>query len=264
MYGYNNGYLSTITDCAGRVYTVNYIENTGKVGSITAPDGKIVTFAYNNDRLESITYADGTKTTFQYNSNGLINYVHQSDGSKILYTYKANKVSRIVEYGTSGSQGNYMRIAYNNDNTTTFTDKRDRYETYTFNNAGETISVINDNGYIISTDGANSLSAVSGYEDFTKNYFVNSNADSMNNYTVKRWNSSNTAVASIGNSADDVNGEKEYYLGTGSLKISQSSASDITTVFQTVNASALAGTSVTFSAYLKQMILNSILRKVYY
>ena len=251
VYGYNNGYLSTITDCAGRVYTVNYIENTGKVGSITAPDGKIVTFAYNNDRLESITYADGTKTTFQYNSNGLINYVHQSDGSKILYTYKANKVSRIVEYGTSGSQGNYMRIAYNNDNTTTFTDKRDRYETYTFNNAGETISVINDNGYIISTDGANSLSAVSGYEDFTKNYFVNSNADSMNNYTVKRWNSSNTAVASIGNSADDVNGEKEYYLGTGSLKISQSSASDITTVFQTVNASALAGTSVTFSAYLK-------------
>jgi len=251
VYGYNNGYLSTITDCSGRTYTINYIANSSKVESITAPDNKTVAFAYSNDRLESISYADGTKTTFQYNSNGLISYVHQSDGSKFLYTYNSGKVSRIVEYGTTGTQGNYVRISYNNDNTTTFTDKNSRQETYTFNNAGETISVINDSGYIIGLDNADSLLATYGYEDFTKNYLVNSNADSMNNYAVKRWNASNSAVTSIGSSADDINGEKEYYLGTGSLKITQSSKNDTTTIFQTIDVSSLAGTSITFSAYLK-------------
>ena len=98
---------------------------------------------------------------------------------------------------------------------------------------------------------SDTMSLTSSSEDFTKNYIVNSNAENLNNYAIKRWNTSNTGTFSLANSNTEVNGETEYYLGNGSLKISQSSSNDFTTFYQTVNATEFAGEKVTFSTYLK-------------
>ena len=48
---------------------------------------------------------------------------------------------QIKEYGTDGTEGNYLNISYNDNNTTILTDRKGRSETHTFNNKGETVSV---------------------------------------------------------------------------------------------------------------------------
>lgn len=258
LYSYDNsGNVTSITDGAGRIYTINYTTNSSgistNISSIVAPDGKTVTFSYsileNKERLTAISYSSGITNYFTYSSDGNIIEIQHSDNSKISYSYANDKVVQIKEYGTDGTEGNYLNISYNDNNTTILTDRKGRSETHTFNNKGETVSVINDSGYIVSA--SDTMSLTSSSEDFTKNYIVNSNAENLNNYAIKRWNTSNTGTFSLANSNTEVNGETEYYLGNGSLKISQSSSNDFTTFYQTVNATEFAGEKVTFSTYLK-------------
>lgn len=259
LYGYDSsGNVTSITDGAGRIYaisnTTNLATNTTHISSITAPDGKTVNFSYstaqeNKERLTSISYPGGITNYFTYSTDGNITQIQQSDNSKITYSYTDDKVVQIKEYGTDGTEGNYLNISYNDNNTTTLTDRKGRSETHTFNNAGETIYIINDSGYIVST--SNSMSLSSSAEDFTKNYITNSNAESLNNYSIKQWNTSNTGIFSLAKSSTKFDGETEYYLGNSSLKISQTNSGDFTTFYQNVNTMEFAGEKVTFSAYLK-------------
>lgn len=70
----------------------------------------------------------------------------------VSFVFTGNKVTKITECGSDGSEGNYLSITYGNDNTTTYTDKRGRSVKYTFDNSGNKISTLNANGYLESKD----------------------------------------------------------------------------------------------------------------
>lgn len=161
------------------------------------------------------------------------------------------KVCEITQLGTNGSKGASLKIVYNNDNTTTFTDIKNRKETYSFDNSGKIVSVLNTNGYVINSESSSSLSnASSGSESHTKNYVVNSNAESLTSYNKKGWNTNNSGTLALDNSKEKVDDENVQYLGKSSLRICQTNAAD-TTFYQTISASELAGNMVTFSSFIK-------------
>lgn len=258
--------LTKITDGAGREYTLTYTVNSDtskkRITKITVPDGKAITFDYNymagdKDRLLYVRYPGSRSYTFTYASDGsgYLAKITAPDTTYIKYTYTDGKVTQVAEYGKQNTAGNYLNITYNSNNTTTYTDRQGRSETYTFDNGGTTVTTLNANGYITNTGESSNTSAdmkfSSGSESHTKNYIKNSSAESTNGYTKKAWNDANTGSFTLDKSTDLVEGEKVQYLGKASFKVEQTSASDTTTFYQTVPASGLTGKKVTFSTYFK-------------
>ena len=276
-YTYNTeGNLTTIKDGVGRVYTLTYSVNSDsgkkRVSQITAPDGKKVLFTYSaasRDRLSTLSYQDVSSNTYEsvtyvYNqTTNKINRVISSDNSEIRYIFNSKgQVTRITEYGTDLTTGNYLNINYSNDNTTTFTDRKGRSETYTFDHNGNTVTKLNANGYIENSS-SGQMAIKAGAESYTKNYVVASNAPipqffSTAHGKIGRTTSSGGTVT-FDNSATLVNGEAVQYFGDKSIKVTNSTTSQFYTMAkQTINTADLAGEDVTFSAYIKTGALTNM------
>lgn len=285
-YTYNSlGNLTKIIDGAGREININYAYYSGnsepRVYSIDLPDGNKIKFAYySNQLLACVVFPDEKSSWFsytQYTSDGFLNKVEQRDssgsedvrGQKYGYTYNDNnQVTCVKEYGSNNTVGNYLNFQYNNDNTTQITDRQGRSETHTFNNSGETVSVLNANGYLSS--GSNGLLISSGAESFTKNYITESTEQTeikSGNYFFKANGDRNGTVSSGRTAVIDTsvpseeNGQVQYF-GSTSIKVnnpvSSTNSAFFTGAAHQFNGADFNGKDVTFSAYVKTKDITQI------
>lgn len=275
-YTYTDGDLTKITDGSGRVTEVTYSTNSSgskRVSKIKRPDGNSITFSYTSSEYDKINYMylpGGYVTRFYYDSSNMLTSVEQGGfdsgnyqkNKSVSFNFTGNKVTKITEYGSDGSEGNCLSITYGNDNTTTYTDKQGRSVKYTFDNSGNKISTLNANGYLESKD-SSGLSISTGAESFTQNYIIQSSEQTelgsgkyfyQSNGTKGSLTSSG-GKTSIDKSKSDNSSAQNQYLGTSSLKIenpkSSSNSAFFTGISHKFSGSDFAGKEMTFSAYVK-------------
>ena len=141
---YENNCIKNISDGAGRALSIGFSGN--KIMKITNPAGYEKTFSIANGYLTGIQDFDAKEILLEY-TNGLLSSVNNFDGYKMAYTYTSNpsRVKTVKEYvGDSVKRTLTLEYGYNINK---FTDERDRTESYLFNQAGQTVSVKNDEGY---------------------------------------------------------------------------------------------------------------------
>jgi RHS repeat-associated protein len=259
-YTYNSaGYVTKITSSLGE-YNIHR-NNNYYITDIQTPNNKQMNFVYCDgvDKIKKFTAADGKTTKFEYTNtseNGMINEVRYCNengstttGGGVICNYNSDKkVSSITELGKNGASRKVLSITYNDDNTTEFKEleNNNKKETYTFDNYGKTVSVLNANGMITSYGNSGSLSVNTGADSYTKNYLCDSNEP----------NSCSSEAGTI----DGVRSEKGTvtiddtvaYLGHKSIKVNNTGDSQFFTVakFQKPMED-LAGKKVTLSAYVK-------------
>ena len=279
-YTYTDGTVTKITDGSGRNFSITYNTKTNgekRVSKITCPDGKNIVFSYTSSEYDKINYlylADGKVSKFYYNSSDLlttVEYGYFESGSYkkqnlVEFTYSNGKVSKITEYGSDNTIGNRLNITYGNDNTTEFSDKLGRKVTYTFDNSGNCISVLNANGYLESND-SSGLSISSGADSFTKNYITESTEQSAvgsGKYYYKTNGARNGVTSSGGTVTIDssepteANGQVQYF-GTTSIKVNNPKNSTNSAFFTGAThqiddeniLNVFKGKDITFSAYVK-------------
>ncbi len=266
-YTYDSGNLTAITDSYNRSTTLSYTNS--KLTSISLPNSNTVTFSYSGDNLTQVKLADDTAVNFLYNDNNELTAVEQGyyDGSTfnsvktLQFTLSNSKVTQIAEYGSDMTAGNYLNIAYNTDNTTVFTDRQGRTETHTFNNYGETISVLNANGYLTSA-GSDLFSISSGSDSYTKNYITQSTEfteiGNGNYYYITNGSKDNSTssggTVTVDNSSPTEDDGYYQYFGTTSLQVENPVSEDNSAFYTGATHqfdTSFNGQTVTFSAYVK-------------
>ena len=271
-YSYSNGNITSITDGAGRTFTFNYANNSNgesRVRYIRLPNNKTISFYYTSnekDKFNYIYFPDGRVTKFEYNNDNRITSIQQvyqsttphTNGLKYSFSYNSiGQVTKITEYGSDNTEGDYLDIEYGTDNTTTYTDKYDNTLTYTFDNNGYKISTLNSNGYV-DNDSSSGLKITGGSNNFIKNYITQSTEQSGNYYTQfngQRDNNinSNGGTMSFDSSAPSEENGKVQFLGNTSIKINNPVSND-NSAFYTGAYHGFSGfgeRDVTFSAYVK-------------
>ena len=193
-------------------------------------------YSYDNGKLISIEQADNLSGTEVVNS-------------KLGFTYTGDKVTRVTQYGSDGTMGNYLNFAYGTDNTTTLTDKQEREEIYTFDNSGNRVSVLNANGFI-ENSAADGLIVTGGADSFTKNYITES-INHTNNYLTQVNGSINNVTSNGGTLTIDT---ENKFSGENSVKIlnpAENNLAFFTGGYHEFSAAPFVGKDVTFSAYVK-------------
>ena len=183
--------------------------------------------------------------------------------NRFVYNDKG-QITKVTEYGKNNSEGNYLNISYSNDNTTTFEDRNGLKTTYTFDNKGMLMSVLNANGYLESNY-TSGLSNAGGADSFTKNLLTETYEFSTigSGSYYKKSNGKINGVPSTGGICviDSSNPTTEdgnvQYFGSNSIKISnpvsQNESSFYTSAWHDINMaeSNYVGKELTFSAYVK-------------
>ena len=222
-------------------------------------DNKWTTFEYSNNYLTTVKY--------HYNDD-----INSENGMKMQFNYSNGRVVKATEYGyntSTGSydEGNYLEMVYgthedddneNNKgyNTTTFIDRNGRSETYTFDEYGNTVTKLNEYGYIEEGEGASGLSAMGGSDSYTRNYIdESSHFDGIgSNYYYRKSNESIGSETSSGGTAS-VDTSISFF-GGNSIKINHDSTSSeqfYTSVNHDIdlsNSDVSAGDTVTLSGYV--------------
>jgi RHS repeat-associated protein len=260
----STGYLSNIVS-AQHTYTFSYStvtsdgESVKICNNIKKDNSTIISFSYYTGYALSygIKSSDGKRSTFSYNNN-LISSVRQystsdsQNGQKLGFTYTSGKVTKITEYGKNDASRKSLTVKYNTNNTTEFTDLNGNKETYTFDDYGNTISTLNANGMITNGSDSGSLGIATGSDSYTKNYIEVSNeptALGTNQYYRKVNGTIGNQTSSGGTVTID---ENNSYLGSKSIKVNHSGASQIYTyAMHENNADDIKGKTVTLSAYVK-------------
>lgn len=274
-YNYTDGDLTSVVDGSGRTTTIYYSANSNnenRVSRIKVPDGTSLYFYYTtDDKIDRVQFTNAMQTRFVYGDNNRIVTVKDeyvappTSGLMMSFAYDSDfRVNKISELGTDGTEGNYLNIQYNDDNTTVFTDRDGRSATYTFDDAGSLISTLNSNGYI--TKGNYSgLSLSGGAESCTKNYINQSTefssiGSSHSSYYYKVDGTKGEVTSSGGTCVVDSSSPNEedgyvQFIGSTSLKINNPVSSSNTAFFTTIaheeSASPFVGKDITFSAYVK-------------
>ena len=140
-FGKGDGKITAVTDGAGRVAKLAYFTDADgkqtRVKTLTAPDGRVWSFAYTDGKLTTVTDPDGKKSTYAYDSEKLLTSVKNFDGYELRYTYDTRnpyRVKKIAEYAGE-TAGKSLSLTYGY-NSTKFTDNKNRSEIYRFNNSG--------------------------------------------------------------------------------------------------------------------------------
>ena len=269
-YTYNSsGLLTTIKSTFG-TYTIGYATSSyntsGKcISTIILPDSSKIYCIYygGTNKLQRFKFANGVSSYFVFNADGTRVGGVNKIGSDSVYNYRVYcdydsnyKVFKIKEYGYNTTSsiwtlGNYLNISYGTDNTTTFTDKKGRSETYTFDEYGNTITVLNANGYIENT-GNSGLSISGGSDSYTKNYIdVSSEPDAIGSgYYYHKVQGTIGSTSSSGGTVT-VNSANSYFGGK-SIRIYHSEDTQFfTSAVHEFEVGDFAGETVTFSGYIK-------------
>lgn len=280
-YTYNtDGNISSITDPAGKTTNFAYLtatDGTKHVSEITLPDTKKITLTYSESLLTKVKFADGKSSIYAYNSDGRIISVSQCDestnpvtnGMSVEFLYNDNgQIIKITEKGNTGTEGNYLNIQYN-ENYTIFTDRRGNSETHTFDNSGNKISTLNNEGYVVNKDNSG-LTVSGGADSFVKNHITESTEHSEigNNSYYFHVDGNKDGVKSFGgysviDTSEPTNeNDSVQFLGSSSIKVSNP-VSDDNSAFFTGVSHKFDNTSfnckdITFSAYVKTKEISQI------
>ena len=140
-FGKGDGKITAVTDGAGRVAKLEYFADADgkqtRVKTLTAPDGRVWSFAYTDGKLTAVTDPDGKKSTYAYDTRKLLTSVKNFDGYELRYTYDTRnpyRVKKIAEYAGE-TAGKSLSLTYGY-NSTKFTDNKGRKEIYRFDNNG--------------------------------------------------------------------------------------------------------------------------------
>ena len=242
---YENNCIKNISDGAGRALSIGFSGN--KIMKITNPAGYEKPFSIANGYLTGIQDFDAKEILLEY-TNGLLSSVNNFDGYKMAYTYTSNpsRVKTVKEYvGDSVKRTLTLEYGYNINK---FTDERDRTESYLFNQAGQTVSVKNDEGYAQVQEylekGAsiNKLSKASKLQYTAPQLLKNPNV-----FDESMW----TAYALEGSSAT-LNTKTAYTkYGQASLKLESSNTTSYGRYGQYIPLTK--GKTYTFSAYVRTL-----------
>ena len=277
-YSYNNdGSLHDVADTLNRTTSFSYTtnsENEPVVSSIQTYDNNTISLYYNSDdSLSYIQLTDGGISRFTYDDGLLVSVKEEMtnpslSGQTVTFDYdNVGRVETMTEKGTDNTTGNYIEISYGDDNTTTFTDRQGRESTYTFDNAGNLITVLNANGYLESNSSDSKGFTISGgTESFTKNY-ITCPVDPTTNYYyqvngIKDNTTSSGGEFTINNAAPTEENGKTQFIGDTSIKVHNpvltGDAAFYTCAAHSFSSSAFQGKDVTFSAYVKTKNIQQI------
>lgn len=240
---YENNCIKNISDGAGRALSIGFSGN--KIMKITNPAGYEKPFSIANGYLTGIQDFDAKEILLEY-TNGLLSSVNNFDGYKMAYTYTSNpsRVKTVKEYvGDSVKRTLTLEYDYNINK---FTDERDRTESYLFNQAGQTVSVKNDEGYAQVQEylekGAsiNKLSKASKLQYTAPQLLKNPNV-----FDESMW----TAYALEGSSATLNTNTAYTKYGQASLKLESSNTTSYGRYGQYIPLTK--GKTYTFSAYVR-------------
>ena len=278
-YSYSDGYLQSITDGSGRVIQLSYSgkpDGSKRVNQLTLPDNERISILYNSssvDTISGVVFPNALASTYRYDNNNKLNNIQLENRSnspstvisKNLFTYNAKgQITKITEYGKSNSEGQYLNITYSNDNTTTFEDRKGLKTTYTFDNKGVLMSVLNANGYLESNY-TSGLSNAGGADSFTKNLLTETyEFDIIGSNSYYRKSNGNIngvqstgGICEIDSSNPTVENGNVQYFGSNSIKISnprsENNSSFYTSAWHNINMADndYIGKELTFSAYVK-------------
>ncbi len=152
-------YLSKITDTNSNSVDILYDDNNKITKVIDGNDQEItftyepnkiivtssnetVTLQYQNNQLVKLITKNGS-TNITYNNKKIISKITDVTGKSIGYEYYnmiPYRIKKMTEYGIENGTGQHMEFVYG-FNSTTVTDSKSGYYTYTFNNQGNTIGV---------------------------------------------------------------------------------------------------------------------------
>ena len=200
---YNGDYtkffeIDYITDGTGRKYDFNYsngmltdISYYGKSSSVL----KKVSYEYDGSDLKKVTYPDGKSISYNWNNHNLVS-AYNTDNYHVNFSYtkydlnKQRRISSIEEYGSSGTKGGDISVSYT------------PYQTkYTNNTSGDTETVVfSSEGDLISTYNSKGDVTVNEYAKGTGDHGINS---LVNTYEHKK---SETNLISNGEFEKDVSG----------------------------------------------------------
>jgi len=250
-----NGYISTITDGAGRKYQFTYntsglLTRIGYLGSGTSEISHVA-FAYDNDnRLTGITDKDAETCLYTYNDANMLLTAQDIDSYTLTYdynapndTYQTWRVCNVSAEQDSTPAGS-LAISYAH-NMTTLTDHNGNKEIRQFNDYGNVVSIQDDEGRAQYADYAvnsaadtgknNQLTLSSKLQYTVSNLFEDS---SLENNTV--WSAADASATGTSSTA-------QAYTGSKSMKLVTTASSAL--VSQTITVPV--GESYSFSAYVK-------------
>ena len=243
---YTGNKISEIVDGAKRSIAFSY-DGSGNLSQVRSPNGT-KKFSYTNNCLTGITDIDGKKITYTYNNQRLLTKVTNIDNYNVNYGYSSSSPYRVVsvQEKAGASAGQSYTIDYYSD-TTSFTDYKNRTENYSFNDAGNTVIISDDNGYAQTTkyltEGSatkNKISKTSKLQYTVVQMLKNPSIASLDSWTGGR-KSGSSATYTLNTVAENARD------GSKSLKISVTSGSG----YFTQEFTAKRGADYTFSTYVK-------------
>ncbi len=168
----NSSRIVSVYDGADRLYEFGYNQTTGKLTSITNPDGSSVVYGYTRNYLNSITYPDGRTVEIGYDWDKPASVtLYDEEGfqlRKVTYTFTGDLLTGMCEFGADDEEGAHAVYDYSlggKRTTITTTEPADEDEseentlvtTYAFDEEGQVKSE-----YITAVDNENSLSFETG------------------------------------------------------------------------------------------------------
>ena len=135
-----NNRINKVTDANNSSINITY--NTNNM--IITSDSTTTTVNYTNNKVTSIISKNGT-TNFTYNNYGLISKITDVNGLSKAFNYydvSPYKIKKVIEYGLNDEEGASLEFEYG-FLVTRVKDNKDRYNTYIFNEQGNTIGFTN-------------------------------------------------------------------------------------------------------------------------
>lgn len=136
----SNNRINKITDANNSVINITYNSNNIVVTSNSTTS----TIHFTNNQISSIVTKNGT-TSFAYNNHGLIEKIVDVNGLSKVFTYydiSPYKIKKVTEYGLNNEAGNSLEFEYG-FLITRVKDSKGRYNTFIFNEQGNTIGTTN-------------------------------------------------------------------------------------------------------------------------
>ena len=139
-----DGQITRVLDGAGRIYAFAY--TGGRLTSITDPAGRVTAFTQSGGRLTQIKYADNRTTQLSYgtvNGAAVITAVRNAANRRVVLTYTGQgRVQSMASYGSASTLHTKYSFDYSRHNRTVVTDQDGKAAEYQFNNAGQTVGVV--------------------------------------------------------------------------------------------------------------------------
>ena len=135
--------INTVYDGAGRNYSFFY--NGPRLSHIKDSRNRQTTYNCDGDNLVKITYPDGAVVEMAYSGALLTKITNKADNTVTTITYTGSSPKRVasISYGPGTAVNTKYSFTYKH-NATTITSNTGDNVTYQFNNAGQTVGVVNN------------------------------------------------------------------------------------------------------------------------